>query len=86
MVSMRVTIPPNTHARLDETTLHQHPVAPLAALFDELEFHLLRRRLDTLVKSDLGQRLFAGELPAEPQTKPKTGTSDTTEKNQLSLF
>ncbi len=71
---------------LEETTLHQHPVAPLATLFDELEFHLLRRRLDALVKSDLGQRLFAGELPAEPQAKPKASSNDTAEKNQLSLF
>ncbi len=66
---------------LDKVLVQQHPVAPVISFFKEVEFSLLLRRLQEMLSTPYGKRLFEGEMPAVQQ--PSTPAKET---SQLTMF
>ena len=71
---------------LSEVGFANQPVEPLAALFDEMEFVLLRRRLESLLETDYGKRVFTGSIDTPHHGSTKGAASVSDEDGQLSLF
>lgn len=80
---------------LEDLHFHRIAIDPVLQLFQDIEFFLPRRRLDALLSSSYGQRVFAPSLlPVEPMSLPplqgETNTAfsrkESPQTEQLSLL
>lgn len=71
---------------LEQATLTHQPIEPLVAMFDQLEFLMLRRRLETILTTDFGKRAFQGSMNTPHHQVEPGAASVSSADAQPSLF